>query len=355
MSAPTFSKFSRPDEPRPGMVTERDLDIIEAILRYRFSPTSELVRLVGGNEDVTQRRLRGLWERGLVNRFSFPGLGTGFVYYLDSLDALRLLSQGRGLSLAPQMIEEVRNHREKGYAEASRRGQYMQLGFLQHELMISRLHFVLELASRNSNGKVELTSWHQGAELSQKIEVPKVRFNREGNGYEGANELESLPHRPDAFFSLRLGHHEAHFFYEADRGTMNAADMKRKLRAHFHFVKRQQKHRAAYGVHAIRAVLIETTDEGRARKLMDAALDPMVTGQRRTGLFWFTITPLFTEPRQLGNHQSRPVPRYLVEPEVILGRIWALPDRSLLALSDAENSPSRPADVHLTLPRQPLQ
>ena len=45
----------------------------------------------------------------------------------------------------------------------------------------------------------------------------------------------------------------------------------------------------------------------------------MVSGQRRTGLFWLTITPLF------------------VEPELVLGRIWALPDRSLVALADSEN------------------
>lgn len=44
----SFSKFVRPDAPRPGIFTERDLDIIEAILRYRFSPTSGLTRLVGG-------------------------------------------------------------------------------------------------------------------------------------------------------------------------------------------------------------------------------------------------------------------------------------------------------------------
>jgi hypothetical protein len=57
----SFSKFARPETPRGGIITERDLDIIEAVLRYRFSPTSELVRLVGGNEDVTQRHLRKLW------------------------------------------------------------------------------------------------------------------------------------------------------------------------------------------------------------------------------------------------------------------------------------------------------
>ncbi len=45
----SFSKFERPETPARGVITDRDLDIIEAILRYRFSPTSELVRLVGGN------------------------------------------------------------------------------------------------------------------------------------------------------------------------------------------------------------------------------------------------------------------------------------------------------------------
>jgi hypothetical protein len=85
MSIQLFSKFKRPQQARRGIITERDLDIIEAILRYRLSPTSELVRLVGGNEDVTQRRLRCLWEWGHINRFAFPGIRTHseFIYYLD--------------------------------------------------------------------------------------------------------------------------------------------------------------------------------------------------------------------------------------------------------------------------------
>ena len=58
----SFSKFVRPKILSKGIITDRDLDLIEAILRYRFSPTSELIRLAGGNEDVTMRRLRKLWE-----------------------------------------------------------------------------------------------------------------------------------------------------------------------------------------------------------------------------------------------------------------------------------------------------
>src|SRR5947207_10647396 len=128
MKKQTFSKFIRPEQASPGPITDRDLDIIEAVLRYRFSAASQLVRLVGGNEDVTHRRLRRLWERGLVNRWAFPGMRTHseFYYYLDSREPLNLLSQFRHIHIQPQMLEEVRCHREKDYANAALRGQHMQ-------------------------------------------------------------------------------------------------------------------------------------------------------------------------------------------------------------------------------------
>src|SRR5450631_3952045 len=151
----SFTKFVRPETPRPGRIVERDLDIIEAILRYRFSPTSQLVRLVGGNEDVTLRRLRRLWENGLINRWAFPGIRTHseFHYYLDNREPLELLmAHGRIAEPHPTMLEEIRNNREKDYAWAAVRGQHMQLGFLQHSLVISRMHFMLEMASRQSGG-----------------------------------------------------------------------------------------------------------------------------------------------------------------------------------------------------------
>src|SRR5437899_1682748 len=125
MASQTFSKFIRPENIDKGRISDRDLDIIEAVLRYRFSPTSELVRLVGGNEDVTQRRFRRLWEWQLINRFAFPGIRTHseFHYYLDSRQALELLVEhGRLVDIHPTMLEEVRGNREKNYAEAAIRG-----------------------------------------------------------------------------------------------------------------------------------------------------------------------------------------------------------------------------------------
>ena len=95
----SFTKFVRPEKPTRGIIFDRDLDIIDAILRYRFSPTSELVRLVGGNEDVTQRHLRRLWESRIINRFAFPGIRTHseFVYYLDERQTLELLIERQRL------------------------------------------------------------------------------------------------------------------------------------------------------------------------------------------------------------------------------------------------------------------
>lgn len=346
-----FSKFVRPPEARRGIITERDLDIIEAVLRYRFSPTSELIRLVGGNEDVTHRRLRKLWEWGLINRFAFPDIRrrhSEFHYYLDSRTALDILATQRRLEPHSSMLEEIDNNREKDYADATLTGKYMQLGFLKHQLQVSRMHFMLEMAARRSDGQVTLAAWHQGALLRAKVSAPKTRSRRveatNEHIWEESDETERLPVEPDALFSLQFSSpeggtpvsHMSHFCYEADRGTMTPADMLRKFRAYYHFIKRRQGHKEAFGVHPIRAVLIEAPDEPRARKLMDLAQTSMVSGAgKRAGLFWFTIAPLFTERRiTIG------APTYLARPEILLDRVWALPDRTMHALTDTENCAS---------------
>ena len=351
----SFSKFIRPDQPPSGgLITDRDLDIIEAVLRYRFSPTSELSRLVGGHHDVTQRRLRLLWERRLINRFAFPGIRTHseFIYYLDNRAALDLLVHRQRLSeIHPQMDEEVRLNREAGYAQAAMNGQHMKLGFLQHSLMISRLHFMLEMSCRNTIRQVEIAAWQQGAALrGHKVQVPELKSRRiEGTNEHRWQELETtyrLPVEPDALFTLRFldrpGEQQlSHFCYEADRGTMPMADMLKKFRAYYHFIKRQQKHKAAFGVHPIRAVLIETTDEPRARKLMDLVQHPAVVDQgKRSSLFWFVISPVFTRAVELGNGQQAIV--WLRRPEIVLDRIWALSDNTLHALHDPDNASSLP-------------
>lgn len=225
--------------------------------------------------------MRRLWEANLISRFAFPGFRTysEFIYYLDSAETLNLLVQHERLpDVHPQMQEEIRLNREADYAAAAASGQHMKLGFLKHSLMISRLHFMLEMSSRAPENGVQLAAWRQGAELrGNKVKVPELKSLRvEGSNEYVWEELDRtfrLPVEPDALFSLQFSNRRpdqlSHFCYEADRGSMPMADMLKKFRAYYHFIKRQQLHTKAFGVHPIRAVLVETTSEDRARKLME--------------------------------------------------------------------------------------
>lgn len=104
----------------------------------------------------------------MINRWAFPGIrmDSELHYYLDNSEALDLPVEHRRINEPhPQMLEEIRYNREKDYAAAALRGQHMQLGFLQHSLMISCMYFMLEMARRQSGGQVILEGWNQGAEL----------------------------------------------------------------------------------------------------------------------------------------------------------------------------------------------
>jgi predicted transcriptional regulator len=344
MAAPKFSKFIRPEAGCPGRITDRDLDILDAILRYRFCSAAQIVRLAGGNEDVIQSRLRRLWECGLVNRWAFPGFRTHseFYYYLDTREPLDHLAERRVLEIHPQMHEEIRSHREKDYADAALRGQHMQLGFPNHGLMISRMHFMVEMACRGSNGAVALKRGSRLGRSPPQSRSARVKCSKQGGdlSWEEADEKERLPVELHAMFTLRFTKRSpesqlAHFFYEADRGSMVMTDMLKKFRGYYHFIKKQQRHKEAFGIHPIRAVLVETTDEARGKRLMELATHPLVCGtSKRSGLFWFTISLLFTD-----SADGSPFPRHLVEPKLVLGPVWALPDRAMRRLGDAENSP----------------
>ena len=202
--------------------------------------------------------------------------------------------------------------------------------------MISHFHAMLELACNHSDGKVKLADWRQGPELWNQVEVPRLRYERPKEGQsEGrwfdSEDTEILPHRPDAFFTLRLSDkpenkQEVSFFYEADRKHTATKKHNRKLRAHFHFIVKQRRHQEHYGVPRIRAVLIETISASWAEELRQAAGHCTVSGAKPSALFWFTTSELFTRLITITEgSRRRQVPYHLTRPEIIFERIWASP------------------------------
>jgi hypothetical protein len=328
-------------------ITDRSLEIISNLSYYRFLPTSLLVALIKGYARITQRHLQMLFHRGLINRFTFPRIGNPgeFIYYLDNIQALELLIEQGWSEQDDLPFEEVRNNKEKGYSaihDAARVDELQgRLLFLKHELMISRFHGMLELACKKSDGKVELTDWRQGSELWNTVEVPKLRYERPKDGQQegrwfDSEDTEILPHRPDAFFTLKRGEEELHFFYEADRKHTSTKKHNRKLRAHFHFIVKQRRHQEHYGVCRIRAVLIETISSSWAEELRQATNHYTVSGLKPSPLFWFTTAELFIKPVEIKEgRRSRQMPLYLTRPEIIFDRIWAAPiDDTLYSLFD---------------------
>jgi hypothetical protein len=326
----------QPEKLESRQITNKAIEAVAIIERYRFLPTSLLVRLMPGDQKNNHRHLQTLFHRGLVNRFCLPKYGGPgeFIYYLDSASALATLKEA---GLLPEMTDEqrhrreeiIRNNRENNYSQLHRDVEAQgRVLYIIHELMVSRFHALLELSCRHPKltGKVFLEQWKQGPELWHQVEAPEVR-KEQGLVLE-LSSREWLPHRPDAFFTLHFPGKPAekqrsHFFYEADRGRENTTRFKMKLRAHFHYIVKQQRQRldTCYAVQGIRAVLTETTAMQWAQNLREAARHPIVS-PKPSPLFWFTTSEVITKPK---THGGRQVPRFLLEPEVIFERIWANP------------------------------
>jgi len=260
-------------------LTERSLAIIETIARYRFLLARDIVRLVGGNEDVTHRHLQQLYHRDLINRFTLPAPRTGeFIYFLDNAAGLRQLADGS--SLHGDLLDwgNIRTNREK-YGDGAPRsvGRFL---FIEHELMISSFHADLDISARGDGG-IEIKRWLQGAALWNNVRVATKR---------------TLPHRPDALFTLHFpnapeGQQHANFLYEADRETSSLTRMREKLEAHVQFFM-QGKHIEAHGFRKLRAVLVETLSRERSRQLRELATDIAAQLPLAEMLFWFSCISL---------------------------------------------------------------
>jgi len=260
-------------------LTERSLDILGIIARYRIVPTSAIVRLVDGNEDVTHRHLQLLYHRDLVGRVNRPGTSrnTEYAYFIEK--SLRLRSVLPRHRLKELGLES--RQRRSIVVPSENNGPGRQL-FLEHEIMISDFRAALEIAARNSDNRVVLEAWKQGTETWDRVRVNSS----------GARSI--LPHRPDAYFVLQFptaaeGQQRGRFFYEADRGTTNTTRFNLKLQAYLSFFLTGQ-YAEKYQSHKVRAVLIQAITQKRMQQLMAVASALAQTEPLAGALFWFVAS-----------------------------------------------------------------
>ena len=302
-------------EPQPTAVTHhvttgRDLEILYTAVHFGVTTTSLFQSLIDGSPKGIAHRLQINFHRGLLQRVR-GRINEENVYYVDNLDTLRLLAAHGMISPDAPEWDSIRNNQKQNKPPSPL--------FLNHELMISKFHATLQLACRQTNGRVQIASWRQGPEVWDKVKLPKTRYEN-GEWYQ-EDGTETCPCRPDAVFTLRFvasseDSQEMTFFYEADRKTSDTTKIRKKLRALWHYIVAQKKHRQRHGVPRIRAVLVETLDRQWAWQLRECAKHPIVSG-KPSGLFWFVPTEFVR----------------LENPASIFQKMWASPvDMTLRSL-----------------------
>lgn len=245
-------------------LTERDLEVLRAVNRYRYLRTAQVKRLVfpeNNDLQVTRRRLRTLLYKGCLGRvmpFIEPGQDSATVaYYLDKAGREFLTERG----------EEI------VYSGA---WAHVRPRFLEHVLDISEFRVSLELALKE-HPMVEIRRFVADFEL--KSQRPKTGDGNVGHRnryrYKLYDEVahtgdgEKFVVYPDAMVILRgkgeAAKYQRLLFIEIDRGTESPTVLQRKV-VGYGLYRKQETFRK-FGAFQTFRVLVQTCSEKRMMNL----------------------------------------------------------------------------------------
>ena len=245
--SPRFRRVK--DPPRIRNFEVNYLPVIELIEEYRFIDSEQIRALIGGARTNLCLKLQKLYHNGYVERWLLK-TGEGFgmrkiVYSLarKGVDVLR--------EREPERLRKI-------YFPNRKRSEQ----FIEHELMISNLRVVLNLAAKQ-HGSAKLVDWIQSGIDGRFAELRKERLI------------------PDAYFVIKTQKAELHYFLEADRGTMHLSRFYEKVHRYRKFFRKHRKK-----LPACFRVLTVTVNERHANNLRVTTIrgDPEGQGSER---FWF--------------------------------------------------------------------
>jgi hypothetical protein len=210
---------------------DTDLPILQYVFQLRLATIDHIAVLVGRSYKQTAERLARLEEhRYLAVLTRRPNK---HVYAIGRDGVPALIEQG----YAPKELagRRIRHHELK------------ELG-IKHAVFIATIHVkLLQLAGAAG---FTITKWVEGSSLWDRVTT--------------SNSV-VLPIRPDALFTITWpdGKGRAHFFLEADRGTMAHSRMKDKITGYAAYFQ-QQRHIEKYDDMKVFRVATITETRGRA-------------------------------------------------------------------------------------------
>jgi protein involved in plasmid replication-relaxation len=256
---------SQPERPRSGFYfKESDAELLRRLVEYRFLQPEDFQRLTGRNLISLRRRLLQLLRHGYIERFTLPlerdaPIGSppdAYVYQLKPRGVLKAKEYGFA-------DDDYRYTREKSNL------------FLQHDLLLTKIHLTLELATRSA--PIEIVGWEQRRAVLLDW---------------ADHESGRLSVNPDALFGLKdkekpEGQNTTYCFLEVVRSRESDYQAQqsyfmRKMHA-FMAYHRQGKHVARYGISNFRVITVTPTKQ-RALNLCEKLRNAGLTSKR----FWFT-------------------------------------------------------------------
>jgi hypothetical protein len=283
----------RQAEPKPIRLQSRDIDIMEMVYRFKVLSQAQIKALFFGSSATNaQSRLARLFDLHYLDRKFLPmqlGVGRSPTLYVLARRGVELLRTERGYDSLKWFSDST------DFSDT----------FLQHTLAINEVYVAVALACRAHGFTLE--SWQTENEVKADYDYVTLETAR--------GKREQFPVVPDSVFSI-VAHGRRHrCLLELDRGTMESARFKDKVRAYIAY-HTSGKYQARYGSQSMRVLtVISTISTGEKRLANLKAATEAVGGKRH---FWFTtlkqITPQAVFDEAIWQLASENVPRPLIEP-----------------------------------------
>jgi hypothetical protein len=273
--------FARPEVPREISITDRHVELLKNLARFRLCSASQLAALDGGSAQKVERALLALWENGYVERPAAqastrriePG-SQSLVYGLARKGAGYL--RRHGFDVSRPLLDGIDKQKAAGWR------------FIAHSIGVAEFFVRLELAIRHCPDLqlLERSDILDGAPRA----VQRVKLDARiaiGGSYRRCAVV------PDGLFGLRFLEEgeESYFMYEKDRGEMPVTRYRNqygtffaKKMATYLEASRQQKHVSELGIPNFR-VLVETTTPERVEQMIEAQRE--LTDGRGSNIFLF--------------------------------------------------------------------
>lgn len=266
-------------------ITERDVQLLLDVYKYRYLSTSQLTRLHFVSEKTAWRRLSVLTGHQYLARFKAPSLPE-YLYHLGKAGIEFVAAQ---LQVEPEQLPGTRTTRTpKDYY------------FLRHFLKINEFRIALTLGCQASGMNLLGFIPEYLGEKTERGGI--VKFIQDVVTDRG-HPRDTIRHTPDGVFALGKDGKAALFFLEVDRGTETIADAEKGFLKTLKFYmnywtdgkyqRYQAEFRCAEPFKAFRTLVV-TTSEARLQNMRKACSSVSFHPANARRFIWLTTDEQIT-------------------------------------------------------------